>query len=147
MCAKTRANTDREHVTMSDGMKNIHYTFMLYIKDEAQCAQIRAEWIRRRAVPASYLMHSAHETRLIYTRRMRSRARISGGTGDVPPPHWVSLSSLLFVFLASPRGTENGPGTAGASALTADAQISTAVVTLQGMKEGSGTTAGDFIKV
>ena len=51
------------------------------------------------------------------------------------------------MFLASPRGTENVPGTAGASVLTADAQISTAVVTLQGMKEGSGTTAGDFIKV
>ena len=35
-----------------------------------------------------------------------------GGRGGFPP-HWVSLSPPLFVFLASPRGTEFVPGTAG----------------------------------
>ena len=39
------------------------------------------------------------------------------GGGRGVSPHWVSQSSLLFVFLASPRGKENVPGTAGAHVL------------------------------
>ena len=46
-----------------------------------------------------------------------SGLELAGGRGPGMSPHWVSLSSLLFVFLASPRGTENVPGTAGSQCL------------------------------
>ena len=36
----------------------------------------------------------------------KSGLELAGGRGGCPR-HWVSLSSLLFVLLASPRGTEN----------------------------------------
>ena len=81
------------------------------------------------------------------TRNTRERAKCSGMSKKLRTWRFVAELVTIHDALDVLRSLSLYLQKRQASVLTADAQISTAVVTLQGMKEGSGTTAGDFIKV